>query len=414
MEIDSASSWTLKAACSLAAPIIYTGRACSFWATTGRPTSTRSTPPADPRSIGPPTPVPSMQGRRMVSVAANDSHCLALSREGEVYSWGDGFYGALGHADGGERTVPIRIESLSRIESITAGSNRTSAAVDEDGRLFTWGRAESNKNEPHEDEYLPSGLGYALESQAESQPTPKLVDALSGDRVVGVSIGWCFTLAVSDAGAVFSFGHSESGALGHGKTPFEKSAEVLPRRIEALAQTGRRFVTVATGAHHAFALNEEGELYGWGLGRTNGHGRDEPTLQQLNAFDDQRIKHVVAAASISACAVTEKDEVYTWGDRRRGELGHGNDFLETRPKRVEGLNGVKVAAVAICSNHTLVADDHGVVWAFGQRSALGLGDPDEDEDDSDADTNREVRWKPAPLPTLRVRACKSPDVVPFR
>ena len=37
------------------------------------------------RDIGPPTPVPSMQDRRIVSVASSDSHCVALSAEGEVY-----------------------------------------------------------------------------------------------------------------------------------------------------------------------------------------------------------------------------------------------------------------------------------------------------------------------------------------
>jgi len=61
-----------------------------------------------------------------------------------------------------------------------------------------------------------------------------------------------FTLAVTDAGAVFSFGYSRYGALGHGSL----EAEVLPRRIEALAQTGRRFVAVAAGEGHALALTE--------------------------------------------------------------------------------------------------------------------------------------------------------------
>jgi len=38
--------------------------------------------PNEPRYIGPPTLVPSMQGRRIVSVAASDWHCLALSYKG--------------------------------------------------------------------------------------------------------------------------------------------------------------------------------------------------------------------------------------------------------------------------------------------------------------------------------------------
>jgi len=142
-----------------------------------------------------------MQGRRIVSVAASDRHCLALSREGEVYSWGDEFFGSLGHADGGERAVPSRVESLSRIECIAAGDDWTSAAVDEDGRLFTWGRA-INPN----DETMLSGLGYALDSETESQLTPKWVETLSEDCVVGITLGYAFTLVVTTPAPYFLLG----------------------------------------------------------------------------------------------------------------------------------------------------------------------------------------------------------------
>ena len=41
-----------------------------------------------------------------------------------------------------------------------------------------------------------------------------------------------------------------------------EESEVLPQQIQALAQTGRRFVAVVAGFYHALALTEEGELYG--------------------------------------------------------------------------------------------------------------------------------------------------------
>jgi len=56
-----------------------------------------------------------------------------------------------------------------------------------------------------------------------------------------------------------------------------------------------------------------------------------------------------------------------------------------------------------------VADVDGVVWAFGKHVALGLGDPDavlhEDVQDLVLESAR--------IPTLRVRARTSPDVLPF-
>ena len=372
-------------------------------------------PDADPnvrREIGPPTPVPSMQDRRIVSVATSLYHSLALSEEGEVYSWGSDHLGALGHGGEGARAVPSRIESLSRIEHIAAGSNCKSAAVDEAGRLFTWGRAnvtflgEEEDSDGEQEEFEGSnGLGYELDAEdlsyeldaeMEYQATPKRVDALSQERVVGVALGDGFTLAVTDAGAVFSFGFSRDGGLGHGSL----ESEVLPRRVEALTQTRRRFVAVAAGTHHALALTEEGELYGWGDGSANGHGREERTPQRVTALIGQRVK-LVNARDDSSCAVTEKGELFTWGSVLFGNLGHEDNDLQLEPRRVEGLSGVKVAAVAIGWTHTLAADAGGVVWAFGIRSALGL------DAVGPMAAHSAVRT-PTPIPTLRVRVINSP------
>jgi len=347
--------------------------------------------PDEPRIIGPPTLVPSMQGICIVSVATSGEHCLALSTEGEIYSWGDGVNGSLGHADADGRwgAVPCRIQSLSRIESIAAGPGLTSAAVDEVGRLFTWGRAKYDF-----DARMPNGLGYALDSQTFFQLTPKRVESLSQDCVVGVALGLGFTLAVTDAGAIFSFGSSHKGALGHGSP----EVEVLPRRIEALTQTGRRFVAVAAGEAHALALTEEGELYGWGDGAANGHGRDVFTPSRITALVDQRVK-LIGARDCTSCAVTEKGELFTWSDDGSYyNLGHGVDTPQSTPRRVEALSGARVAAVAIGRLHTLVVDEDGVVWAFGQRSALGLDDPNPETE------NVLLAKTPTPIPTLRVKS----------
>ena len=92
---------------------------------------------------------------------------------------------------------------------------------------------------------------------------------------MGVAVGNNFTLAVTDAGAVFSFGFNENGVLGHGSLV---SREVLPQRIEALAQTGQRFVAVAAGGDQALALAEGGQLYGWGADPLTAMGSARTTV----------------------------------------------------------------------------------------------------------------------------------------
>ena len=222
---------------------------------------------------------------------------------------------------------------------------------------------------------------------------------------MGVALGWGFSLAVTDAGAVFSFGYSREGELGHGSL----ASVVLPRHIEILAQTGRRFVAVAAGDRHVLALTEEGELYGWGHEEANGHGSGvahleeghyERTPHRVEAFGRERVK-LVDARNNCSCAVTEKGELFTWGRTTfMGSVGHGDEGPRNEPKRVEGLSGVKVAAVAIGSTHWLAADEDGVVWAFGKRWSLGLGYSGPEASDPVP--------TPTLIPTLRVRVLNSP------
>jgi len=153
---------------------------------------------------------------------------------------------------------------------------------------------------------------------------------------------------------------------------------VLPRRIEALTKTGRRFVAVAAGNGHSLALTEKGHVYGWGHTFANGHGQEQRTPQLVTALAGIRVVLVYAQDS-SSCAVTEKSEFYTWGRSLRHagfHLGHKVTAPQPTPKRVEALSRVKVTAAAICDSHTLVAGEDGVVWGFGQRAALGLGEAD--------------------------------------
>jgi len=155
---------------------------------------------------------------------------------------------------------------------------------------------------------------------------------------------------------------------------------------------------VATGSCHALALTERGELYGWGGGLL--------VPQRVVELVGEHVK-LVAAKHDSSIAMTESGELFAWGTCHLFNIVHVVDIFDPivyKPqvtlKRVEGLGGVKVAAVAIGADHTLLADEDGVVWEIGRRCTLGL-------DDEPVATNVVVEH-PMPIPALRVRARKSP------
>jgi len=116
----------------------------------------------------------------------------------------------------------------------------------------------------------------------------------------------------------------------------------------------------------------------------------------------------VYARDFSSCAVTEKGELFTWGFGQPNSfnLGHGVAAPQLTPKQVEALSGVKSAGAAICDNHALVTGEDGVVWGFGQRAALGLGEADAPPGVSEDEDSEDEGWvvQPTPVPNLRVRS----------
>jgi alpha-tubulin suppressor-like RCC1 family protein len=66
-------------------------------------------------------------------------HTVGLTKNGEVFSWGDNSYGQLGHFDKRSRDTPTRVLSLAGfvVIKISCGDHHTAALTDK-GDIFTW------------------------------------------------------------------------------------------------------------------------------------------------------------------------------------------------------------------------------------------------------------------------------------
>jgi len=85
-----------------------------------------------------------------------------------------------------------------------------------DGAVWSWGTGK---------------LGHG-DTQTQTQPLPKKVEAIAGRRVVAVSAGEAHSLALTADGAVFAWGEGERARLGHGE---DLSNQLLPKKIETWA-----------------------------------------------------------------------------------------------------------------------------------------------------------------------------------
>ncbi|RAL38009.1 hypothetical protein DM860_000703 [Cuscuta australis] len=82
----------------------------------------------------PPPPLTSGKlSHKIIKIAAGESHTLALTGDGSVYSWGRGMFGRLGTGSESDQTFPVRVEFFSsaavRIVDIAAGAYHSLAVA---------------------------------------------------------------------------------------------------------------------------------------------------------------------------------------------------------------------------------------------------------------------------------------------
>lgn len=113
-----------------------------------------------------------LSGHVVTAVTCGSYHTAAVTNSGDLYTWGGGMYGKLGHGNESGNAVPKRVSGIANIRNIACGSRHT-VAVDSMGRLYSWGDREQGV----------SGHGDTEGHQL----TPRLVDRLIGHRVTQVS-----------------------------------------------------------------------------------------------------------------------------------------------------------------------------------------------------------------------------------
>lgn len=182
----------------------------------------------------------------MSQIVAGDRHTVLCTASGELWSWGGGLEGQLGHGEDCEHlSLPQKVTSMADeiVTSVYAGGCHT-AVITAGGDLWTCGLGMCGQ----------LGLGGQ-----DNENVPMKVPLFG---VVACACGFSHTLALTRDGAVFAFGDGQNNRLGLEATAhFELSCVALPLRIEALPAS---VVGICAGYRHSAAWTNTGALYTWG------------------------------------------------------------------------------------------------------------------------------------------------------
>ncbi len=312
---------------------------------------------------------PDWRGRSPLDLLSHDLKCyLSPTGPGDVFSWGAGTNYALGTGSTEPQVAPARIDTLhgKRVVSLSAAKFH-SAAVTEDGFLYTWGFGRGGRL-GHPGAHLHSGESAVI--------SPQLVAALGKRQVVAVAAAKHHTILCTSAGEVWAMGSNRHGQLGLSNAA---DTQPEPRRVSALRS---RVIAVAAANKHSVAVTAAGEVYSWGsnsLGQL-GYGTFDSgssTAPRLVEALKGRVVVAAAAAKRHTLALTADGDVFTWGHRgvspRRIQLAGARDATASDGKALRFHRGhadvVRPEAVAICAGaaHSSSLTRTGVVLSW--RSA---------------------------------------------
>ena len=254
-------------------------------------------------------------GENVKMACVSDTHSLALTHNGEIYSFGQNMYGKLGIGNINKYFIydeqdklsepfepePQMVKNIIFAEYI-ACSNTHSACImkynqnyENFYQVYTWGSGFAGK------------LG---QNSLNDCYEPDIIDCteLNGDYFIQVCLGEEFSLALDINQELWGWGRKKY--LGYYndyelKNDFLKTPKLISKEI--------KFKYIATNEYACFAIDLSGSIYGFGKITINNRSQFVKFDPKSQLFRGEPMDYVTLGQTHYSCISTEHKIPFTWG-----------------------------------------------------------------------------------------------------
>ncbi len=242
------------------------------------------------------------------SIALGGSYGMALDPENKLWTWGTNVDLQLAQKDA-PPLAPARADLLASAIGALSGTPRNAFAVDDAGRLLSWGAGT--------DEQLgrPTSLSH--------DPIPRPIVLPDTPSVSAVAAGAAHACALG-GGAIHCWGQNKSGQLGVLSTTWQP----LPVRVAFTEDIEP--VAIAAGGNDTCVIAANGKLYCWGDNKYGQLGLPVSPTQWSPVRMEGVEEDIVGVAILrtAICALLRSGTIVCRGSNSAGQLGRGTADIE--------------------------------------------------------------------------------------
>ncbi len=281
--------------------------------------------------------------------STNFMNLYAITKEGEIYAWGENSHGILGIGNTEAQNKPVKLNGINNVEKIYFGDGCAYAKT-KSGEVYAWGE---------------NGNGQLGVGNTEQQNIPvKIEDLPSVDEIYlndDITGGYFKTKTgeIYLCGDVYGWSEKENEEDYYKPSKFEKV-----NGVEKIQMNGCDETYVLTKDRSVYKMyyyeDENGE-----------NGRD--TIEKMDILNNTEKIYTLNG---SMFAKKTNGEIYAWGRNEDGLLGIGSESeWQEEPIKMNNLSNVEELYI-FERNYAYAKTSTGKVYSWGRDygGRLGFGD----------------------------------------